>query len=87
MPPSLDCDNLDLSLGEEVAFGSCTPQLESSVLAQMAPQCLPSPEPCWRDLAGQHQKALGDALEANSQVETPKPSPGASTGFLPLTYC
>ncbi|NWR67820.1 MCIN protein, partial [Bucorvus abyssinicus] len=69
MPPPLDCDDLDFSLGEEVAFGSCTPQLESSVLAQTAPQCLPSPEPCWRDLADQHQKALGDALEANSQLQ------------------
>ncbi|KQK76281.1 Multicilin [Amazona aestiva] len=29
----------------------------------------PSPEPCWRDLADQHQKALGDALEANSQLQ------------------
>ncbi|KAM7077019.1 multicilin isoform 2-T2 [Ciconia maguari] len=67
MPPPLDCTDFDFSLGEEVAFGPCTPQLESSVLAQIPPQPLPSPEPCWRDLVDQHQKALGDALEANSQ--------------------
>lgn len=75
MPPSLDCTDFDFSLGEEVAFGCCTPQLESSMLAQMPPaqmplQHPPSPEPCWRDLADQNQKALGDALEANSQVGT-----------------
>ncbi|NXX19158.1 MCIN protein, partial [Podargus strigoides] len=69
MPPSLDSTDFDFSLGEEVAFGPCNPQLESSTLAQMPPQRLPSPEPCWRDLADQHQKALGDALEANSQLQ------------------
>ncbi|NWV64206.1 MCIN protein, partial [Malurus elegans] len=68
-PPSLDCTDFDFSLGEEVAFGPCTPQLQSSVLVQAPPQHLPSPEPCWRDLADQHQKALGDALEANSQLQ------------------
>ncbi|GAB0203491.1 cell division cycle protein 20 B [Grus japonensis] len=69
MPPPLDCTSFDFSLGEEVAFGPCTPQLDSSVLAQMPLQPLPSPEPCWRHLADQHQKALGDALEANSQLQ------------------
>lgn len=85
MPPPLDCANFDFSLGEEVAFGPCAPQLESSVVAQVPPQRLPSPEPCWRGLADQHQKALGDALEANSQVGTPKPSPRPLVlGFSPL---
>ncbi|NXN60931.1 MCIN protein, partial [Rynchops niger] len=70
MPPPLDCADLDFSLGEEVAFGPpCTPQLESSAVAQVPLQRLPFPEPCWRDLADQHQKALGDALEANSQLQ------------------
>ncbi|NXI36237.1 MCIN protein, partial [Galbula dea] len=69
MSPPLDCTDFDFSLGEEVAFGPCTPQLESTTLVQMPPQHLPSPEPFWRDLAGQHQKALGDALEANSQLQ------------------
>ncbi|NXJ99309.1 MCIN protein, partial [Corythaixoides concolor] len=69
MPPPLDCTDFDFSLGEEVAFSPCTPQLESSTLAQMPPQSLPSPRPCWRDLADQHQKALGAALEANSQLQ------------------
>ncbi|XP_049651789.1 multicilin [Accipiter gentilis] len=69
MPPPLDCTNFDFSLGEEVAFGPCTPQLESSALAQMPPQRLPSPEPCWKDLADRHQKGLGGALEANSQLQ------------------
>ncbi|NXM92987.1 MCIN protein, partial [Sylvia borin] len=69
MPPSLDCTDYDFSLGEEVAFGLCTPQLQSSVLVQVPPEHLSSPEPCWRDLADQHQKALGDALEANSQLQ------------------
>ncbi|NXY82609.1 MCIN protein, partial [Alcedo cyanopectus] len=69
MPPPLDCTDFDFSLGEEGVFGSCNPQLKSSALAQMSPQHLPSPEPCWRYLAGQHQKALGDALEANSQLQ------------------
>ncbi|NXW48765.1 MCIN protein, partial [Nyctiprogne leucopyga] len=68
MPAPLDCDDFDFSLGEEVAFGPCTPQLQSSPLAQLPPQRSPSPEPCWRDLADRHQKALGDALEANSQL-------------------
>lgn len=84
MPPPLDCTDFNFSLGEEVSFGPCAPQLESSALAQMPPQRLPSPEPCWRDLADQHQKALGDALEANSQVGTPESSPGACAGFLSL---
>ncbi|NXS02889.1 MCIN protein, partial [Oxylabes madagascariensis] len=65
MSPPLDCIDYDFSLGEEVAFGPCTPQLQSSV----PPQHLSSLEPCWRDLADQHQKALGDALEANSQLQ------------------
>ncbi|XP_017599169.1 PREDICTED: multicilin [Corvus brachyrhynchos] len=69
MPPSLDCTDFDFSLGEEVAFGPCTPQLQSSMLVQVLPQPLSSPEPCWRDLADQHQQALGDALEANSQLQ------------------
>uniref|UniRef100_A0A663F9M7 Multicilin n=1 Tax=Aquila chrysaetos chrysaetos TaxID=223781 RepID=A0A663F9M7_AQUCH len=69
MPPPLDCTDFDFSLGEEVAFGPCTPQLESSALAQMPPQRLPSPEPCWKDLVDRHQKGLGGALEANSQLQ------------------
>ncbi|KAM6289870.1 multicilin [Aegotheles albertisi] len=81
MPPPLDCTDFDFSLGEEVALAPCTPQLESSVLAQVPPQLessvlaqvppqrLPSPEPCWRNLPDLHQKALGDALEANSQLQ------------------
>ncbi|XP_068278276.1 multicilin [Nyctibius grandis] len=68
-PPPLDCTDFDFSLGEEVAFGPCTPQLDSSMLVQVSPQHLPSPEPCWRDLADQHKKELGDALEANSQLK------------------
>ncbi|NXV67304.1 MCIN protein, partial [Molothrus ater] len=69
MPPPLDCTDYIFSLGEEVAFGPCTSQLQSSVLVQVPPQNLSSPEPCWRDMADQHQKALGDALEANSQLQ------------------
>ncbi|NXL78822.1 MCIN protein, partial [Leptocoma aspasia] len=69
MPPPLDCTDYGFSLGEEVAFGPCTPQLPSSTLVQVPPQPLSSPEPCWRDLVDQHQKALGDALEANSQLQ------------------
>ncbi|NWX53313.1 MCIN protein, partial [Promerops cafer] len=69
MPPPLDCTDYDFSLGEKVAFGPCTPQLQSSMLVQAPPQRLSSPEPCWRDLADQHQKALGDALDANSQLQ------------------
>ncbi|XP_051660413.1 multicilin [Manacus candei] len=69
MPPPLDCTDFNFPLGEEVAFGPCTLQLESSMPAQVPPQCLPSPELSWRDQADQHQKALGDAMEANSQLQ------------------
>ncbi|NWH34456.1 MCIN protein, partial [Chloropsis hardwickii] len=69
MPPPLDCTDYDFSLGGEVAFGSCTPQLQSSVLVQVPPQHPSSPEPRWRDLAEQHQRALGDALETNTQLQ------------------
>ncbi|NWT51355.1 MCIN protein, partial [Erythrocercus mccallii] len=69
MPPPLGGTDYDFSLGEEVAFGPCTPQLQSSVLVQVPPQHLSSPEQCWRDLADQNQKALGHALEANSQLQ------------------
>ncbi|NXX40208.1 MCIN protein, partial [Tricholaema leucomelas] len=70
LPPSpLDCTEFDFSLSEEVAFGPRTSQLESSMLPQVPLQHLPSSESCWRDLAGQHQKALGDALVANSQLQ------------------
>ncbi|KAK2521148.1 hypothetical protein Q9233_011138, partial [Columba guinea] len=69
MPPPLDYTDFDFSLGEEVAFAPCTAQLESSTLVQMPPQRLPSPEQCWRDLMDQHQKALGDVLEADSQLQ------------------
>ncbi|NXP72693.1 MCIN protein, partial [Ramphastos sulfuratus] len=70
LPPSpLDCPEFDFSLSEEVAFGPCTAQLESSMLSQVPLQPLPSPQSCWRDLAGQHQKALGDALVVNSQLQ------------------
>ncbi|NXQ26421.1 MCIN protein, partial [Alaudala cheleensis] len=67
MPPPLDCTDYDFSLGEEGTFGPCTPQLQRSAL--VPPQDLSSPELCWKDLADQHQKALGDALEANSQLQ------------------
>ncbi|NXO43577.1 MCIN protein, partial [Locustella ochotensis] len=69
MSPLLDCTDYDFSLGEEAASGPCTPQLQSGVLVQVPPQQQSSLEPCWRDLADQHQKALGDALEANSQLQ------------------
>ncbi|NXM38173.1 MCIN protein, partial [Gymnorhina tibicen] len=69
MPPALDCTDFDFSLGEDVVFSPCTSQVQSSMLVQVPPQHLSSPEPCWRDLADQHQKALGDALEANSQLQ------------------
>ncbi|XP_074936017.1 multicilin [Phalacrocorax aristotelis] len=69
-PPPLDCTDFDFSLGEEVAFGPRTPQLESSRLVQTPPQRLPSPEPCWGQLVDQYQKALGDSPEANSQLQT-----------------
>ncbi|NXG42904.1 MCIN protein, partial [Psilopogon haemacephalus] len=70
LPPSpLDCTEFDFSLSEEVAIGPHTLQLESSVLSQVPLQHLPSPESCWRDLTGQHQKALGDALVVNSQLQ------------------
>ncbi|NXB16909.1 MCIN protein, partial [Rhagologus leucostigma] len=69
MPPALDYTDFDFSLGEEVIFSPCTSQLQSSMLVQVPPQHLSSPEPCWRDLADQNQKALGDALEANSQLQ------------------
>ncbi|XP_050185778.1 multicilin [Myiozetetes cayanensis] len=85
MPPPLDCTDFDFSLGEEVAFGPSTQHLESSVLSQVPPQCLPSPELSWRDQAEQHQKALGDAMKANSQVGTPKPSM-ACTAFLSIAF-
>ncbi|CAN8220393.1 unnamed protein product [Coccothraustes coccothraustes] len=69
MAPPLECTDYDFSLGEEVAFGPCPPQLQSSTLVQVPSQSLSSPEPCWRDLADQHQKALGDGLEENSQLQ------------------
>ncbi|NXF08188.1 MCIN protein, partial [Smithornis capensis] len=69
VPPPLDCADFDFSLGEEVAFGLCTPQLEASMLSQVPPQHLPSSELCWKDQSDQHQKALGDALEVNSQLQ------------------
>ncbi|NXO92408.1 MCIN protein, partial [Certhia brachydactyla] len=69
MPPPLDCTDYDFSLDEEVALSTCTPQLQNSVLVQVPPQHLSSSEQCWRDVADQHQKALGDALEANSQLQ------------------
>ncbi|NWR36807.1 MCIN protein, partial [Tachuris rubrigastra] len=68
-PPSLDCTDFDFSLGEEVAFGPSTLQLETSTLSQMPLQCLPSPDLSWMDQADQHQKALGDAVKANSQLQ------------------
>lgn len=77
----LDGADYDFSLGEEVAFGPCTPQLQSSVLVQVPPQHLSSPEPCWSDLADRHQKALGDALEENSQVGILKLGPDCA-GFV-----
>ncbi|XP_062456489.1 multicilin [Rhea pennata] len=77
MPPPLDSSDFDFSLGEDVAFSPCglqlessaLPQLESSALPQLALQSLPSPELCWRDVADQQEKALGDALEENSQLQ------------------
>ncbi|NXG60441.1 MCIN protein, partial [Hemiprocne comata] len=69
VPPSLDCTDFDFSLGEEVAFGPCSPKLENSSLVQVPSQHLPSPKSCCKALADEHQKALGDALEANSQLQ------------------
>ncbi|XP_067172541.1 multicilin [Apteryx mantelli] len=77
MPLPLDSADFDFSLGEDVAFSPCAlqlessalPQLESSALPQLALQSLPSPELHWRDVVDQHEKALGDALEENSQLQ------------------
>ncbi|XP_068781309.1 multicilin-like [Struthio camelus] len=68
MPPPLASADFDFSLGEDVAFSPCAPQLESSALPQLPLQSLPSPKLYWRDIANQHEKALGDALEENSQL-------------------
>ncbi|NXA10979.1 MCIN protein, partial [Sapayoa aenigma] len=69
LPPPLDCTDFDFSLGEEVAFGLCTPKLETSMLSQVPPQHPPSSELCWKDQADQHQEALGEALQANFQLQ------------------
>uniref|UniRef100_A0A8B9PSQ5 Multicilin n=1 Tax=Apteryx owenii TaxID=8824 RepID=A0A8B9PSQ5_APTOW len=77
MPLPLDSADFDFSLGEDVAFSPCAlqlessalPQLESSTLPQLALQSLPSPELQWRDVVDQREKALGDALEENSQLQ------------------
>ncbi|XP_066844415.1 multicilin [Anser cygnoides] len=68
MPPPLDCPDFDLSLGEEATGGPCAPQLGSGAAARGPPTCPEPPEPCWRDAAERHQRALGEALEENSQV-------------------
>ncbi|NXU54952.1 MCIN protein, partial [Turnix velox] len=70
MQPPLDCTDFNFSLGEEVALVPHAVQLESSaVVPQELPQRPPTPKLCWRDLVDQHQKALGDAQEANSQLQ------------------
>ncbi|XP_021236255.1 multicilin [Numida meleagris] len=57
--PPLDCADFDLSLGEDVAFGTCAE----------FPQPPESSQPCWRVAAERHRQALGDALEENSQLQ------------------
>uniref|UniRef100_A0A8B9CWF1 Multicilin n=1 Tax=Anser brachyrhynchus TaxID=132585 RepID=A0A8B9CWF1_9AVES len=69
MPPPLDCPDFDLSLGEEATGGPCAPQLGSGAAARGPPTCPEPPEPCWRDAAERHQRALGEALEENSQLQ------------------
>ncbi|XP_069736364.1 multicilin [Phaenicophaeus curvirostris] len=72
MPTAPDCADFDFSLGAEGSFGPCSPQLERSprphLPPHLPPQRLPSP-PRWWDAAGTHQRALGDALKANSQLQ------------------
>ncbi|XP_040397078.1 multicilin [Cygnus olor] len=65
MPPPLDCPDFDLSLGEEAT----SPQPGSGAAARGPPTCPEPPEPCWRDAAERHQRALGEALEENSQLQ------------------
>ncbi|NWJ04790.1 MCIN protein, partial [Crypturellus undulatus] len=69
MPPPLDSDDFDFPLGEDVAFSPCALQPESGAAPTPSSQGLPAPELCWRDVAGQNEKALGDALEQNSQLQ------------------
>uniref|UniRef100_A0A8C4KPP5 Multicilin n=1 Tax=Dromaius novaehollandiae TaxID=8790 RepID=A0A8C4KPP5_DRONO len=69
MPPPLDSADFDFSLGEDVAFSPCGLQPGSSAPPQLALQSLPPPELYWSDVADQHEKALGDALEENSQLQ------------------
>ncbi|NWI20491.1 MCIN protein, partial [Crypturellus soui] len=69
MPPPLDSDDFDFPLGEDVVVSPCALEPESRAAPTPSPQGLPALELCWRDVAGQHEKALGDALEQNSQLQ------------------
>ncbi|KAM9167361.1 multicilin [Mergus octosetaceus] len=69
MPPPLDCPDFDLSLGEEATCGPCAPQMGIGAAPRCPPTCPEPPEPCWQDAAERHQRALGEALEENSQLQ------------------
>ncbi|XP_060092421.1 multicilin [Heteronotia binoei] len=70
-PSSLMLDSADFSFPvDDEAFSPCIPlPTQEDPLSQMNVENIPSAEQYWKDLADHNQKALGDALVENNQLQ------------------
>ncbi|XP_053265098.1 multicilin [Podarcis raffonei] len=70
MPPLLDCADFSFPVDDGRSFSPCFRQsAEDDSASQMNAENISSTEQYWKDLANQNQKALGDALVENNQLQ------------------
>nr|XP_028605341.1 multicilin [Podarcis muralis] len=70
MPPLLDCADFPFPVDDGRSFSPCFRQpAEDDSASQMNAENISSTEQYWKDLANQNQKALGDALVENNQLQ------------------
>ncbi|XP_034956825.1 multicilin [Zootoca vivipara] len=70
MPPLLDCADFPFPVDDGRSYSPCFRQpAEDDSASQMNAENISSTEQYWKDLANQNQKALGDALVENNQLQ------------------
>lgn len=70
MPPLLDSADFSFPVDDGRPFSPCIPlPAQEDPLSQMNVENISSSEQYWKDLADHNQKALGDALVENNQVQ------------------
>ncbi|XP_054842666.1 multicilin [Eublepharis macularius] len=70
MPPLLDSADFAFPVDDGKSFSPCVPlPAPDDPLSQMNVESISSAEQYWKDLASHNQKALGDALVENNQLQ------------------